>query len=156
MTSTHSGCQDKLFFVSVMQSSSSPCPPAPCLHSRTEALTPAPGFTDKQHMIQLSHNEYIPPFPHTPTLTVGVLWDASCCKSGKGVHWMGSTGQLQTDRSLAFPESNTPSPTLISLPLQPYWELRRIHMAWDYLHKCLLTYIKSLRYSLNWVNKGTV
>ncbi|TNN75944.1 hypothetical protein EYF80_013914 [Liparis tanakae] len=40
--------------------------------------------------------------------------------SGKGVHWMGSTGQLQTERSLALPESSTPSPMLITLPLQPY------------------------------------
>lgn len=59
----------------------------------------------------------------TYTLTVGVLWDASCCRRGKGVQWMGSTGQLHTDRSLALPESITPSLMLNSLPLHPYWEL---------------------------------
>lgn len=37
---------------------------------------------------------------------------------------MGSTGQLHTERSLALPESSTPSPMLISLPLHPYWELQ--------------------------------
>lgn len=66
---------------------------------------------------------------HSQTLTVGVLWEASCCRRGKGVHWIGSTGQLQTERSLALPESNTPSPILISLPLHAYWELQWIQKA---------------------------
>lgn len=74
--------------------------------------------------IHLSHVSLYP--THSQTLTVGVLCAASCCRSGNGVHWMGSTGQLHTERSLALPESSTPSPMLISLPLQPYWELQLI------------------------------
>lgn len=34
----------------VKQSSSSPGLPAPCLHSRTVASTPSPGFTGEQHI----------------------------------------------------------------------------------------------------------
>ena len=79
----------------------------------------------------------------TQTLTVGVLWEASCCRSGKGVHWMGSTGQLHTERSLALPESKTPSPTLTSLPLQPYWELQGIQRG-------LLTHTLSIHSIRRW------
>lgn len=110
----------------VKQSSSFPGLPAPCLHSRTAALIPSPGFTEEQ-----KHNHITKPETHlsincpkqSQTLTLGVLWEASCCRRGKGVHWIGSTGQLQTERSLALPESSTPSPILISLPLHAYWEL---------------------------------
>lgn len=49
----------------------------------------------------------------------------SCCSKGKGVHWMGSMGQLHTDRSLAFPESITPSARLHVLMSQWYWELTK-------------------------------
>lgn len=120
-----------ILLLRVKQSNSFPGLPAPCLHSRTVALSPSPGFIGEQHIVtSYATNTYLPRvtlyLTHSQTLTVGVLCEASCCRSGNGVHWMGSTGQLQTERSLAFPESNTPSPMLISLPLQPYWELQWI------------------------------
>lgn len=114
-------------FLCVRPSSSSPGPPAPCPHSRTVASTSSPG---SKRNTTPSRNEdvcLLDFLNHSHTLTVlRVLWEASCCRSGKGVHWMGSTGQLQTERSLALPESSTPSPILISLPLHPYWELQGI------------------------------
>lgn len=59
----------------------------------------------------------------------GVVFLLSCCNNGNGVHWIGSIGQLQTDRSLAFPESTTPSAKLQLLRSQPYWELPDMHRS---------------------------
>lgn len=124
-------------------SSRASCGPAlPHVH-QLHALTvgPRPGHSHLALQGKRSLTHHTLPLPHTlacmlahTRLTAGARWDASCCRSGKGVHWMGSTGQLHTDRSLAFPESSTPSPTLISLPLQAYWELRGAHVARDYQH----------------------
>lgn len=124
-------------------SSRASCGPAlPHVH-QLHALTvgPRPGHSHLALQGKRSLTHHTLPLPHTlacmlahARLTAGARWDASCCRSGKGVHWMGSTGQLHTDRSLAFPESSTPSPTLISLPLQAYWELWGAHVAGDYQH----------------------
>lgn len=103
-------------------SSFSPCLPAPCLHSRNVDVTPGPALQREERTLMTPQRDFSQIL--SSTLTAGVLWEASCCRSGNGVQWMGSTGQLQTDRSLAFPESNTPSPTLTPLPRQPYWELQ--------------------------------
>lgn len=52
----------------VKQSSSSPGLPAPCLHSRTVASTPSPGFTGEQHINYIMEPDILCiSFSHTHT-----------------------------------------------------------------------------------------
>lgn len=46
-----------------------------------------------------------------------------CCRREKGAQGLGSTGQLDTEMSLALPESTMGSFMLLQLVSQPYWEL---------------------------------
>lgn len=47
----------------------------------------------------------------------------SCCRREKGAQGLGSTGQLDTEMSLALPESTMGSFMLLQLVSQPYWKL---------------------------------
>lgn len=46
----------------------------------------------------------------------------SCCRREKGAQGLGSTGQLDTEMSLALPESTMGSFMLLQLVSQPYWK----------------------------------
>lgn len=49
----------------------------------------------------------------------------SLCRAGQGLHWRGSVGQLETETSLAFPESTMGSLTLLELSAQLWRELEK-------------------------------
>lgn len=70
----------------------------------------------------------LPSHTHTCSKSDPRGWLTACCPEsfcGKGLHWRGSRGQLETETSLAFPESTMGSFTLVELLAQPKGTLGR-------------------------------